>query len=80
MPDIDHVKQLDPIYNLSEYDKRKEQKPLDRSAARHNAWRAKLPEHCWLCANFNRCSPGHKCRHQVDIDVQAQLGVKHERY
>lgn len=80
MPDIDHVKQLDPIYSLNEYDKRKEQKPLDRSADRHNKWRSKLPEHCWLCTNFDRCGPGHKCRHQVDIDVQAQLGVKHERY
>ena len=76
MTEAEQLKQLDPIYSLSEYDKLKPQKPIDRSADRHNAWRAKLPEHCWLCCNFDRCGPGHKCRHQVDIDVQAQWPTK----
>ena len=72
------VKALDPIYCLSEYDKRKPQKPVDRSDVAYNNWRKRLPETCWLCPRYNMCSPGYKCRHNVDIDVQAQMGVKHE--
>lgn len=49
---------------------------VDRSADRHNRWREHLPEYCWLCRNFDRCSPGHKCRHQIDIDIQAQWPTK----
>lgn len=67
------AKLLDPIYANP-----KPGKPDNPTA--YNRWRENMSEHCWLCRNFDKCSPGHKCRHQVDIDVQAQLGVKHDRY
>lgn len=66
----DRVFPLDPIYTG------KNDEPISRNNDEHNTWRQHMPEHCWLCRNFDRCGPGHKCRHQVDIDVQAQLGVK----
>ena len=65
------AKPLDPIYTNP-----KPGKPDNPTA--YNRWREKMPEHCWLCRNFDKCNPGHKCRHQVDIDVQAQLGIKGE--
>lgn len=68
----DRVIPLDPIYAGAR------DIPVDNSAAQYNRWRARMPEHCWLCTYYDRCSPGHKCRHQIDIDVQAQLGVKGE--
>lgn len=67
----EHVVPLDPIYANP-----KPGKPDNPTA--YNRWREKMPEHCWLCYNFDRCNPGHKCRHQVDIDVQAQLDIKGE--
>jgi hypothetical protein len=76
----DRVHVLDPIYATTEGQRHKDFPPMNHLAEHHNKWRAALPETCWLCNNFDRCSPGHKCRHQVDIDTQAQLGVKHERY
>lgn len=27
----------------------------------YNAWRNSLPEHCWHCANYDKCSPNHAC-------------------
>ena len=65
------AKPLDPIYTNP-----KPGKPDNPTA--YNRWREKMPEHCWLCRNIDKCNPGHKCRHQVDIDVQAQLGIKGE--
>lgn len=65
----DIPKPLDPIYAGA-----KPGQPDNPTA--HNQWRRRQSEHCWLCPRFDRCSPSHKCRHQVDIDVQAQLPTK----
>lgn len=27
----------------------------------YNAWRNTLPKHCWICDNFDKCSPNHAC-------------------
>ena len=71
MTDTEIVKPLDPIYANP-----KPGKPNNTTA--YNRWRANMSEHCWLCRNFDNCNPGHKCRHQVDIDIQAQLDIKGE--
>ena len=73
MTELELAKPLDPIYASP-----KDVPSPGHEAERYNKWRSRLPEHCWLCNNFDRCSPGHKCRRQVDIDVQAQHGLKHE--
>lgn len=65
----DIPKPLDPIYAGA-----KPGHPDNPTA--HNQWRRRQSEHCWLCPYFDKCSPSHKCRHQVDIDVQAQLPTK----
>lgn len=65
----DIPKPLDPIYAGT-----KPGRPDNPTA--HNQWRRRQSEHCWLCPYFDKCSPSHKCRHQVDIDVQAQLPTK----
>lgn len=72
----DRIRALDPIFAITERVRGKEFPPIDHSAEEHNKWRAKQSEHCWLCNNFDRCNPGHKCRHQVDIDILAQYPRK----
>lgn len=73
MTTTDMPKPMDPLYNRPQSTAKRV--PLE-NPAEHNRWRAKLPEQCWLCAYYDRCSPTYKCRHQVDIDVQAQLPTK----
>ena len=73
MTTTDIPKPMDPLYNRPQSTAKRA--PLD-NPAEYNRWRASLPEQCWLCAYYDKCSPTHKCRHQVDIDVQAQLPTK----
>lgn len=73
MTATDLPKPMDPLYNRPQSTAKRE--PLDNPTA-HNQWRRRQSEHCWLCPHFDRCSPTHKCRHQADIDVQAQLPTK----
>lgn len=59
----EHVRPLDNIYAINEYQRHKSRSKSAASVATlYNRWRASLPEHCWSCVRYDRCYPGFNCK------------------
>lgn len=55
---------LDNIYALTTYERIGRHKIKKSSDDyQYNKWRQSLPDDCFKCCRFDRCSPNRKCEH-----------------
>lgn len=56
---------LDPIYAIGQKTRTVGVK-VANNAPRWNRWRESLPDRCWNCGYFDKCTPYTKCRHNTN--------------